>query len=355
MKSLKLLFAGACFTALCAFGTVSMHSHVAYAEPEPISSESEEEIVSSEEEPLISSEEILSSEAEPVVSEEPVAEPAEPKLATIVVSKCEHAEIKTSLEEGAAGDICVININPDMFYLIKSVSVNGTALVESEETSGEFSFTLVEGENLIKAEIEIDEELFGRFSKMIEQANNKDWTNLFSVQNVITILSWVLDGGLLIVIIRYFIKDKKLADKVEKGAKSALEEILPTEVKEQVLIAVENVITPIFAKTEANMLEMHNAMNTFAKCFALSQENTPESRKAILDELTGLKVGDQTTINNVKQYIEEAVNKQNEQYLAALREIRELGLKNQTIINETHSEPKKETINLNEKDDGTQI
>ena len=69
-----------------------------------------------------------------------------------------------------------------------------------------------------------------------------------------------------------------------------------------------------------------------AKCYALSQDGSVEAKKAILDELAGLKIGDLDTIGEVKKEIEELVNKHTKAYEDTLAAIKELGKKNEAFI-----------------------
>ena len=197
-----------------------------------------------------------------------------------------------------------------------------------------YKFALVEGRNEIETHFVIDEELLGKFADTVKYASEGDWTEIFSVRNVLAIVGWVLDGGLLIVLVRYFIKDKKLADRVENGAKEASAKIIPEATKKSVLSATETIITPMFTQLTADNAEIRQAMNVFAKCFALSQEDTPEARKAILDELTTLKFGDAATLEGVKKYIDDAIAKYAQSYQETLAAIKNIGQQSQQMLDE---------------------
>lgn len=338
-KGIKIAFLGTILTLMCGFGFAQQKANVVFADgDEPISSEPAPE---SSEEPITSSE-------EPITSSE---EPAEIFECKVLFPEIQHGTITVDKREGHIGDIVVVTLNPDLFYLTDYVKVNGTSLVEDEETRDVYKFALVEGNNEIDVKFIIDEELLGKLSGIVEEATNKDWANLFTVKNVVTIVAWLLDGGILIAVIRYFVKDKKLEEKLENNTKETLAKIVPDQTKAAVSECVEKTITPIFAQVQAHMVEIEQAMNVFAKCFALSQENTPEARKAILDELTSLKIGDLKLIDSVKTYIENLVAQQKADYQATLSAIREIGAKNQQVLDETKVEEKEEKVS----DNGTQI
>ena len=273
----------------------------------------------------------------------------------VVIAETKNGSVTVDKVEGHVGEIVTATVKHDIFYLIKSVSVNGTALIESEEISGEYSFALVEGENKIVAEIVINEELLGTMSVMVEQAKNKDWTNLFSVENVVRVVTIVLNSGMLIAMVRYFIRDKKLAAKVEKGVKESVEKIVPDMTKETVTKTIQDVVAPIVENMAADNQELMKAMSVFAKCMALSQENTPEARNAILNELSTLKIGDMKSIEEAKKEIADFMEKKLKEFGDLLGQIDAIKKSNQI---ETKSEETKEEVEEVEeeiKDNGTQI
>lgn len=267
---------------------------------------------------------------------------SEETLSTVIVEKATHGTIKASITSGNVGDICVVNAQADLLYKIEFVKMNGIALAESETTRGEYSFPLVAGENVITVSFIVDEELCGEFSDIVGEAADKDWTRLFSVENVVTIVKWILDGGILIALIRYYVKDKKLEKKLENKVQSTINEIIPETTKNTVVATVESVITPIFTQLEADNVEIRKALSIFSKCMALSQENTPESRKAIIDELSELKISDCKTLDEVKKYIDNVIAEHEKAYREALDAIAKISENNKAIIGTTENVEVKE-------------
>ena len=72
------------------------------------------------------------------------------------------------------------------------------------------------------------------------------WENLFSVENIITIVKWLLDGGILIAFARYFLKNKELERKTEVAINKTMEKIIPEATKETVIKSIEENIAPNF-------------------------------------------------------------------------------------------------------------
>lgn len=305
-KNLKLTLCGLGLFAIAGLGVgFGLKQQATFNQPTVVFAEGEEE------------EQIVEETEEPT-----------PLPCSVVVDPVKHGSISLSIVEGNVGDICVITAKHDLLYKVDKVLANGATLVESETTSGEFSFALVEGENKISATFVVDEELCGALTNIISEAANKDWTRLFSVENVITLVKWVLDGGILIAMIRYYIKDKRLEKKLENKVQDTVVKIIPETTEKTVLTTVEKVITPMFEETKSDYIEIMKGLSSLAKCMALAQENTPESKNAILDVLSGLKIGDLDTINEVKKYIEDALERHNKAYEATLKALKEIGDKN---------------------------
>lgn len=250
----------------------------------------------------------------------------------VVLDTFEHGSIEVDKTEGHAGELVTIVAKHDLFYLVDYVAVNSTNLVESEESAGHFTFALVEGDNVITAKFAIDEELLGQFSEIYEQVSNKDWTNLFSVKNVITIVNFVLSSGILIAIVRYYVKDKRLENKLEHKVEETMNKLVPETTKQVILKETEEVLTPIFAKTSAYQEEIIRVLAVFIKCFALLQENTPEAKSAILNELANLNVGDNAVIEQAKSIIEQFAQEKLNDLNKLMGKLRDITEKNQAVV-----------------------
>lgn len=254
--------------------------------------------------------------------------------ATVAIAKVEHGSVEASITEGVEGDICKLNVRPELLYVINSVSVNGIALIEDENISGLFSFALVRGVNTVTVKFAVNEEILGDLSTIYAQATSKDWTNLFTVENVIIIVKWVLDCGILFAIIRYYVRDKRLANKLEEAVKKEIDKIIPNSTKETVIATITDVVAPVVAQLKADNVEMKKAMGVFAKCMALMQENTPESRIAILEALGQLNISDTATLNEIKAFVEKLFADNLAIYNETLAKIKEIGESNKAIIEE---------------------
>lgn len=292
-------------------------------------------------------------ESDPVEAESEVFE------CKVIIPEFEHGKITADKLEGHAGDIVTLEVKHSLFYLIDFVKANDVNLVEDEETSGIYKFALVEGDNNISAKFIVDTELLGEMSVIYEQASNKDWTNLFSVENIFRIASFILSSGLLLAMVRYFIKDKRLESKVENKVESTMKAIVPDMTKKVVEENIQNVIEPIFAETSANQVEIMRVLGALVKCMALMQEDTPESRRAVLSELANLNIGDTKVIEDAKAFIDKYFNDKMNELQGLLSSVDKVIEKNKEVANQYAKAPADEPEGFSglssKKDNGTQI
>lgn len=296
----------------------------------------------------------LAAEGEQVTEPEPDPDPVEETFeCKVTLGETKHGKVTVDKNEGHVGDLVTINADADLFYLVKSITVNGTALVEDENVRGKFTFALAEGENVIAVKFEIDAEMLGAFSDMVEEATNGDWANFFSVKNVITILSWILNGGLLIAIIRYYVKDKKLEKNLEKTTKETVRQVISEEMKSNILDILKEWFTPIFKQVESDIVNIGEACTVLCRCFALMQENTPESRIAITKELSSLKLGDKTSITMIEARIQEFIDDQKVRENKILDQLKQIQVENKEIVAGDQNDNLK-LSDENPEDNGTQ-
>lgn len=267
-----------------------------------------------------------------------VTEP-EDLSATVTLPKLQHGTVEATILEGVEGDICKLNVKAELLYLIGGVSVNGVALIEDENISGLYSFALVRGENLVAVKIVVNEELLGDLSVIYDEVRNKDWTNLFTVENLLILIKWVFDCGILIALIRYYVRDKRLASKLEKATKEELNKIIPQATRDTVVATVKDVLEPLFAQLKADNLEIVKGMSVFAKIMALMQEDTPESRVAILDLLSQLNLSDEKTLAEVKAYIDKLFADHINSYNEVMDKLNAISEENKQLA-EVEEEPK---------------
>lgn len=271
----------------------------------------------------------------------------------VILNVLPHGKVKADKTKGHVGDVVSVTANPDLFYLVEFAEVNGSRLIEDSETRGLYKFSLVEGDNRITIKFAVDQELLGKLSNIYEEASNKDWTNLFTLENLFVLIKWVLDGGVLFAIARYFVKDKRLEDKIEKKIVEIGNEVLPEATKNAVLKNTKTLVEPMFKQSVQDAALARQLMAIMVKCMVLMQQDTPEAKIAILEEFEKLNgIVDLDSIAAIKQYIDDQVSAHNKAYEDTLARLAAIGEHHQENLEEEKpEEPESEP----EPENGTQI
>ena len=278
----------------------------------------------------ISSSEIISSEPEtsetvaPEASETPEEEPVpevpetsetpeeeeEPEVVypcSVVVEKTIGGEILVDITEGNVGDVVTVHVGTYVLYSLKSVKVNGVEL--SANAEGNYTFTLAEGENKLVVEFAVDDEQMATFAELFAQAKDGEWSEIFSVENILTFISWgittLLSSGFLLTLI----KNKKIRSKTAEEISVSVENKVEKASAKAITTFLTETLEPVTNKMSTGLNDMEEAMKILVRCFVLSQENTPESRLAIIKELTNLKTTSQELSEQVKAMIDEEILK----------------------------------------------
>lgn len=252
---------------------------------------------------------------------------------SVSLSEVKNGTITFSKTEGEIGEIIEVYNTPALLYDLIEITANGVVLTPDEY--GVYSFVLVEGENVVTAKFEVSDEKLQQVADLLNKAKEGNWEEIFTVSNLMQLISWLITLGCSSGFFVTLYKSKKfkeltpqeIARKVDEKINSVLDERLATFLKD------------VFGPFTENMLQkfsgMENSTKTMVRCFILMQENTPESRLAILNELNNLNNNEtgQLTLQ-VKNLIAEEVRKQEEQS-KALNETIE-NLKTETSTNVTH-------------------
>ena len=195
-----------------------------------------------------------------------------------------------------------------LFTPVQSNTSNETSIVlTSEEASSEVEQSSVE----IK---ENEENAKFDFGEWLEKN--------FTAEMITTIMS-VLTSLAVVLKLASSLKDlaKKKAMTTEEVCNKVVE-ILETTNKESVLKSINDIVKPL----EDKVGDITPVLNSFSKILALSQENTPESRLAILELIQSIgnisnKVVEDAKTEIVNQIEEE--QKENKENIAILESIEE--------------------------------
>lgn len=256
----------------------------------------------------------------------------EQHLGKVIIGECVYGALTTDLEEGEAGQIVNIYANPQIFCRIVAVKVNGAAIAPNAE--GKYSFALAEGDNVLSLVCEINQEEMKVIVDLVEKAEKGSWEEIFSLENIFNIISWaislVMGSGFLLTLWR----SKKLKYTTTNEIAAKVEKIVPESVQSVVVATFQ----PILDNIGGMVANIEEVCRTLATCTILMQENTPESRIAIVNKVTELKKTSESLTAQVKNIINTevansvAIAEQKKQAIAELEE------KNNNLVAEFEKE-----------------
>lgn len=280
--------------------------------------------------------EVASSEAvssEEISSEEEIIEEENPEIVypcTVVVDKTIGGEVLLDITEGNIGDVVTLRASAYILYSLKSVKVNGVEL--SPNSEGNYTFTLAEGENILVIEFTVSEEQMQTMAELFAKAKDGEWSDIFSVENILTFISWAITTLLSSGFFLTLIKNKKIKSKTAEEIATVVEERVNSASSTAIESFLKNILQPVTNKMSTGLVDMEDSMKILIRCFVLSQENTPESRLAIIKELSNLKTSSQELSEQVKALIGEEIAKNKQVEEEKAKSLEELKAANDAIV-----------------------
>ena len=327
MKKFALLFA-LLFVGIVSFCFVAPYG-VAKAEGEGVSAgESITDDISSSE-----------SAEGPETGETGKGEESDEYACKVVLQPCQYGDMLADKEGGNVGDVVTLIAKPYSLFGVESVTVNGVALTQNED--GNYNFTLVEGENVVVATFKVNQEEISYILGLIEKAKDGDWEDIFSLKNLFTIISWVISlftaGGLCLTLL----KKQKIKAKTAEEISAAVEEVTKGETSKAVNAFMEKILGPSFDMFGEKLKEINEMCASMARCMVLAQENTPEARLAIIQELSKTNEKAQDLAEEVKKIVHDemsATEKEKQEKIDTLKDLEE---KNNALGNQPINETQK--------------
>ena len=327
MKKFALLFA-LLFVGIVSFCFVAPYG-VAKAEGEGVSAgESITDDISSSE-----------SAEGPETGETGKGEESDEYACKVVLQPCQYGDMLADKEGGNVGDIVTLIAKPYSLFGVESVTVNGVALTQNED--GNYNFTLVEGENVVVATFKVNQEEISYILGLIEKAKDGNWEDIFSLKNLFTIISWVISlftaGGLCLTLL----KKQKIKAKTAEEISAAVEEVTKGETSKAVNAFMEKILGPSFDMFGEKLKEINEMCASMARCMVLAQENTPEARLAIIQELSKTNEKAQDLAEEVKKIVHDemsATEKEKQEKIDTLKDLEE---KNNALGNQPINETQK--------------
>ena len=256
--------------------------------------------------------------------------------ARVIVSNQKGGEILVDITEGNVGDKAIAAVSPYILYRIESVTVNGVNITANED--GNYEFFLVAGDNTITATYVVDKEELSNMANLLADAKEGDWDNIFTLSNVLTFIGWfismIFSSGFFLTLI----KTKKIKAKTTEEITGAVEAILNSKLGTAVNNFLENTILPIIQQYNIKIEYTEETCKVLARCFALAQENTPEARLAIINELTVFKNTEQNLNDEVRKIINEEIERNNQEKDQLAQTIEELKQANQQVVKSDNAE-----------------
>lgn len=257
----------------------------------------------------------------------------------VVLQPCQYGDMLADKEGGNVGDVVTLIAKPYSLFGVESVTVNGVALTQNED--GNYNFTLVEGENVVVATFKVNQEEISYILGLIEKAKDGNWEDIFSLKNLFTIISWVISlftaGGLCLTLL----KKQKIKAKTAEEISAAVEEVTKGETSKAVNAFMEKILGPSFDMFGEKLKEINEMCASMARCMVLAQENTPEARLAIIQELSKTNEKAQDLAEEVKKIVHDemsATEKEKQEKIDTLKDLEE---KNNALGNNPITETQK--------------
>ena len=248
----------------------------------------------------------------------------------IIIEENEDGEITTSVLEAEVGTIVEIYAKPILLYETQQIIVNGNVLEINEE--GYYTFELLEGENIIKGVFVVSDAKVEELANLINNVKKGNWDNIFNFDNLIKILYFiattVFSGGFFAALIKYK-KYKTLSnEEINKNVVDTLNTHVPESISKLLTDCLEPITTAINTKIDGS----YDAMKILVKCFMLMQENTPESRLDILNEIEKINTDEAALSDKIKYLINVELDKKTQEIEERDKAIEELKTMNESIV-----------------------
>lgn len=140
-----------------------------------------------------------------------------------------------------------------------------------------------------------------------------NWASFFTVQNLMTVLAWVVILAGIITL--YFVnahykkKGSTTLDDVKKYVNGVVADQCGQGVASSVSKALERIIGVGLENIDAKLAKVDNNNATLVRCLLLMQEDTPQARLAIIECLSKLDVSQDGKANEVAQMIKAEMDK----------------------------------------------
>jgi hypothetical protein len=171
----------------------------------------------------------------------------------------------------------------------------------------------------------------------------------------VEIIRCIFESGLLTFAAAQILRWKKTKKNIEDSVQTAVGTAVPALTKETIQSLLTSAIQPLFVEIVGKISENNEALGTVAKCIALQQQDTPESKIAIVEMLSNLKICDNKETNEeIKKFILEANERLKKEIEDRIKSLNEISESNKKIIEEANENNEEHDEEVNTYD-GTNI
>ena len=215
--------------------------------------------------------------------------------------------IEVDKTEGNIGDVVTISYEESLLYSLDKIYVNGVQILANE--NGKYVFELKEGENLITAHFEVDEEKVKDVYNVISAFKNGDWKQLLTVENLFKLIYFVvtliLSSGFLLT---YF-RNKKFKDKTVQDLEGVTKENF-TKIADDIML---NTIKPIMDVIVDSSKTQSEKINTVVRALIALSDGSGETKLAVLKDLqSSIDDEDKKLIETIANVVENKIKEQSE-------------------------------------------
>ena len=248
---------------------------------------------------------------------------------TVVENVGNGGAVSFTVTEGNVGDVVTALVKPDFLYSVTSVKINGQDVKITKD--GKYEFALVEGENLFQVEFAVNNEKIQEIVNLVEQTKENGIASLFTVSNLLTFVTWLitalLSSGFFITLIR----NKKLRSATIADVQNAVTSSVNAEVAKAINEFLEKTFNVVLNTITDKVDGTNECMKVVCRCLVLAQNDTPENKLAIINELTNLNVDDEELTNKIRGIVKEEQAKQQEKIAARDKAIEDLKQSNENL------------------------
>lgn len=248
----------------------------------------------------------------------------------IVESISDGGDVLFDITEGNVGDTVTAYVKPDLLFSVTSVVINGNQVQLDDD--GKYQFQLIDGENVVSIEFNIDNEKLEEISAIINGVKEKGIKSLFTIENLLNLLSWFLSifmsSGFLITLI----KNKKIESKTTDKLSELYSNLTKKELGLIINKFLDGTVSKILDTQTLKIDKIDECIKALARCMILSQENSPEARLAIITELTNLNDDNEVLSARIRNIVKEEQAAQEQAIIERDRALEELKKSTEEIV-----------------------